>query len=940
MFLELSFDSRAGDKEPSASKATRSWRYDNDDQQEMSLDELISDFRQSATGRRSKLDESVSRSEASPLQVASPPKHSKPKRETGKKNRGFADRARVSQRETTKSKTLRAAHKNERDDDSSDDEGAVMPMPRLEQVLRNKPSFLPKRRGPPVAASTRSTKTASRQSRKPPPPSPVLSSPSLSPASLSPVTCSSAASSPLSMPEVTLSPDEDSIDALIGKDIRELNKLIAASSRGSQTRSVHAAKSPSTDEIAQVLRQSTRFGTKGTKSLRPRLQLQVPTATTSKSRSRIESPPPPPPPDDDEDFDEDEEDSFAEEIRKLRESRRLNSLPVKAPENEEPKDKVEPTSSEICATAALKVRNASNTINGLLLEALKPFEDRRREEEAQALERENAGGDSAIRKAAQAELQSATQTIVSQLDLTFADMTERRKADMKAEADAATAAKDAEKKEKEAIEEKKKADEKEAKLREMEILRLIPMQGKLLTCSADIENVLMQLETIDASTPSEPAASAFAMEADIKALRSHTQRRIEEIEARMTGSSSTKPQSGESSGISWRAVDWAADNLELSQVNLPGKGDTQHGETTANSAVDATITEEEGPLQEILQRDVLEKLDLTMLKLKHVLCIDTKESAEMQEKQKHEEEEQAKQLAQKQLEDDRKQQELEDAENARRRVMGLTSLDEVEGWMEEGRRLHDDFSHSRSLNRLVDSLENRMNAQEAGDSSSYLRTMHPNQEEALRQFDYLTSAMAAPSLAERFGEEGILDRGDHKYDKADVNQRGQSFHQRTQGSRPRQPSGQQMKILSGFSDSEGESSSANIGFDSDEDRHSVMVSKHRELNRDARQKNGSPLHPASSCTRKAQSIRGKGNREYLLKPAASKCSEYEVQGGKWHSSPREKKHSRRHGDGRHQFDVARTIQALQADRRQKTAWIQSHRKTPPSRSPRYNSALL
>ncbi|KAE8910751.1 hypothetical protein PF007_g97 [Phytophthora fragariae] len=917
MFLELSFDSRAGDKEASASKATRSWRYDNDDQQEMSLDELISDFRQSATGRRSKLDESVSRSEASPLQVASPPKHSKPKRETGKKNRGFADRARVSQRETTKSKTLRAAHKNERDDDSSDDEGAVMPMPRLEQVLRNKPSFLPKRRGPPVAASTRSTKTASRQSRKPPPPSPVLSSPSLSPASLSPVTCSSAASSPLSMPEVTLSPDEDSIDALIGKDIRELNKLIAASSRGSQTRSVHAAKSPSTDEIAQV-----------------------PTATTSKSRSRIESPPPPPPPDDDEDFDEDEEDSFAEEIRKLRESRRLNSLPVKAPENEEPKDKVEPTSSEICATAALKVRNASNTINGLLLEALKPFEDRRREEEAQALERENAGGDSAILKAAQAELQSATQTIVSQLDLTFADMTERRKADMKAEADAATAAKVAEKKEKEAIEEKKKADEKEAKLREMEILRLIPMQGKLLTCSADIENVLMQLETIDASTPSEPAASAFAMEADIKALRSHTQRRIEEIEARMTGSSSTKPQSGESSGISWRAVDWAADNLELSQVNLPGKGDTQHGETTANSAVDATITEEEGPLQEILQRDVLEKLDLTMLKLKHVLCIDTKESAEMQEKQKHEEEEQAKQLAQKQLEDDRKQQELEDAENARRRVMGLTSLDEVEGWMEEGRRLHDDFSHSRSLNRLVDSLENRMNAQEAGDSSSYLRTMHPNQEEALRQFDYLTSAMAAPSLAERFGEEGILDRGDHKYDKADVNQRGQSFHQRTQGSRPRQPSGQQMKILSGFSDSEGESSSANIGFDSDEDRHSVMVSKHRELNRDARQKNGSPLHPASSCTQKAQSIRGKGNREYLLKPAASKCSEYEVQGGKWHSSPREKKHSRRHGDGRHQFDVARTIQALQADRRQKTAWIQSHRKTPPSRSPRYNSALL
>lgn len=54
---------------------------------------------------------------------------------------------------------------------------------------------------------------------------------------------------------------------------------------------------------------------------------------------------------------------------------------------------MEPTSSEICATAALKVRNASNAINGLLLEALKPFEDRKREEdESQALEEKNAGG--------------------------------------------------------------------------------------------------------------------------------------------------------------------------------------------------------------------------------------------------------------------------------------------------------------------------------------------------------------------------------------------------------------------------------------------------------------------------------------------------------------------------------------------------------------------
>ncbi|KAG2783359.1 hypothetical protein Pcac1_g6864 [Phytophthora cactorum] len=135
------------------------------------------------------------------------------------------------------------------------------------------------------------------------------------------------------------------------------------------------------------------------------------------------------------------------------------------------------------------------------LTKLKPFEDREKEEERdKTLEEEKTEGDAAIRIAANAELQSATRTIVSQLDLTLADMTERRKADLKAEEDAAAAMKEAEKKEKEAAEEKKKTEEKETKEREMEILRLIPMQGKLLTCSADIDSVLEQLEGAAIST--------------------------------------------------------------------------------------------------------------------------------------------------------------------------------------------------------------------------------------------------------------------------------------------------------------------------------------------------------------------------------------------------------------------------------------------------------
>lgn len=468
---------------------------------------------------------------------------------------------------------------------------------------------------------------------------------------------------------------------------------------------------------------------------------------------------------------------------------------------------------------------------------------------------------------------------MSQLDLTFADMAERRKADLKAEADAAAAAKDAEKKEKEAVEEKKKADEKEAKQREMEILRLIPMQGKLLTCSADIENVLVQLETMDASTVNEPAGGALSMEDELKTLRNHTQRKIEAIEARMAGSTSTKAQDDRSSGISRRTVDWVQDNFQMSQTIPASRGDNQQIKTTVSSDVYTTTTEEEGPLQEVLQRHVLEKLDLTMLKLKHVLAIDAKVSAEIQAKQKREEEERAKQLAQQQLEDERKQQELEDAENARRRVMGLTSLDDVEGWVEEGRQLHDKFDHDRTLNRLLDSLENHMNAQNTEDSSSFMRTMHRNQEEALRQFDYLTSVMPAQNLAGSFVEEEFLDRHGHRNNEASESQHGTSFKQRTQVSRPRQTSGQRVKISRDVSESEGESSD---GCDSDEDRQSVISNTHQEPKRNGHAKKRSPLPSPLAYTRRAPSIRG----EHLLQHDASNSSEYEGQRGKWRSSPR------------------------------------------------------
>ncbi|KAL3665241.1 hypothetical protein V7S43_009869 [Phytophthora oleae] len=874
MFLELSFDSRAGDKEVSTSKDASKWRYE--DKQEMSLDELISDFQQTATSRRSKLRQSVSSSGSSPVRAVSPPKLPKGK-ESNTKSKSFSARARAVQR-GTKTKPVKPTAKNGRHDDLSDDDVAVSPMPRLEQVLRNKPSLIPKRRAI-VAAATQSRR-APIQQRKPKARSPVLSSPSLTPQSLSPLTSSSAASTPLSISEdiKTETPDKDSIDALIGKDIRDLNRLISTGSRaGGRTRS--AARSPTTDEMSTVIRQSTRFRRNKSNDHHSSLQLQL------RGNSRPESPPPPPPP---EDSEEEEEDSFAEEIRKLRTSRRLSSmLPVKSPEKEALKDETSPKTSEICATAALKVRNASNAISELLLEALKPFEDKQREEgEDKALEGEESR---AIRSAATAELQSATRTIVSQLDLAFADMTEQRKADLKAEVDAATAAKDAEKKEREAVDEKKKTEEKEAKEREMEVLRLIPMQGKLLTCSTDIEHVLTQFESADKVEQSD-------LEAEIKALRNVTQLKIQEIESRMSTKASMQSRSDRHDGISWQAVDWVQDNVGMDHV-APSERSGERLEEAER--VETAPEESEGPFERVLQLQVLEKLDLTMLKLKHVLAIDRKEAAEAKEKEQQEQEEEARKLTKQNLEDERKKIELEDAMNARRRVMGLTSVDEVEGWIEEGRQFRDDVGYERSLKRLLTSMESPQDQKNRFVNSENFLS---KQEEALRQFDGLDSAMVTGNVAVE-NEPGLRQK-ESKPTRSLVKPRW-------------------IEVACGHSDSE---SDARNGSDSDNSSPSPdrREAKQHSNPYDYRWKQRSPVPPSP-----------RRPREMLSRSPEPTGRKYTDEIYRDRKERRDKRLSKR-GGSRHQQEVVRTIQALQVERRQKATWIRSRVYSPSTgRRPMY-----
>ncbi|KAG2783354.1 hypothetical protein Pcac1_g6863 [Phytophthora cactorum] len=101
--------------------------------------------------------------------------------------------------------------------------------------------------------------------------------------------------------------------------------------------------------------------------------------------------------------------------------------------------------------------------------------------------------------------------------------------------------------------------------------------------------------------------------------------------------------------------------------------------------------------------------------------------------QQREQEEQERKHEQQQVEDERKQRELDDAETARRRVMGLTSIEDVEGWIDEGQSLQDRLWLNQSLNRLMASMEHPMGAEDSG--NPYFNSVSQDQNED--QFDRL-----------------------------------------------------------------------------------------------------------------------------------------------------------------------------------------------------------
>lgn len=344
---------------------------------------------------------------------------------------------------------------------------------------------------------------------------------------------------------------------------------------------------------------------------------------------------------------------------------------------------------EIDSDTTANIREASHAIDQALLLALQPFEKRKREHE-----KEEQGDAAAIaaEKArtglkSDATLTLAAQTIVEQLDRTFETMTQQRVAELKAEEEAVAAAKAAEDTKQKEAEDAKAAKEREIKQRESEILSLIPLKGKLLTSSVDVEEALLRLEheetkvrnliqrfTNQAKEQALPASTRIVLASDspvdaLMSLREQIARRMGDIEERMN---TTRTEEA------YHTAMWMA----------PPQTEAQESDE------DERFELENDSMREILKRDVVEKLDLTILKLRHMLSVDAKEAAEAEaakkqqeaaKKKKQEEEEKAKQ----QLEEQRTQ-----AEEAKQRVMGLSSLDQLGSWLDEDRQLRNKWNPS------------------------------------------------------------------------------------------------------------------------------------------------------------------------------------------------------------------------------------------------------
>lgn len=735
MVLDLSFNSNIDDELPSCSPVGQDEAV-SDAESSISLDALIQSFRskahESSEGSSSSADDMPRASHLSLVLPLAPPRYPSPRRSSKFK---VTDGRRLIQ--SSKPLFKPSAKTNPRvaaarlyissDDSDRDDEEAVKPMPTLTQIPKSKPSLIqiPRSRlleipkpKPSVLATLKrdpvSKPSKAISPRSPSPPQKVqrahVEATKQKAAVLfsSPVPPSQSASSSSSITEDIEPPDsleDDSIDDSIAHDLQELNRLISSGRQSKQdvtTRKAQPKRSPTSDDMTAALRQSTRFRIDEVKPNEqvkpstsrqafPSFKLQMPTR-----RKRIQSHEDRhPPPDDAAD-----DDSFAEEILKLRVSARKQKETEKKMRTKEPNS---PEAKEISAETTANIREVSNAIDQVLLLALQPFEKRRRDMDIDDATAANESIPGLVVAMQNASLPLATQAIVENLDLAFSSMTQQRNAELKADKDAEAAAKVADEATKNEANAKKMDAKRAEKQRQAEILSLLPMKGKLMTSSADVDDALYRLELAETQASNTihvlagrsalrdvdctPPLAATGLQVELAKLRQRTQDRIEQIEHQLQQPAQPARR------VNWELTAFESkEHTHIDNEEHADKSDIVHDNNDPNS------------FHDILQRQVVENLDLTMLKLRHVLGIDVKEAAAAREASERKAAAKQKQQLEDEREKIRKTQEAEDAENARKRVMGLTSLDQLGSWIDEATRHQQELSDGRAADRLISSL--------------------------------------------------------------------------------------------------------------------------------------------------------------------------------------------------------------------------------------------
>lgn len=603
----------------------------------------------------------------------------------------------------------------------------VSPMPKLTQLPRTKPSLL-------LKPKTVLSKPNARVSSAPPaknksPARPLLpkSPPRTRPRSPSPVrhssrriSCSddepddddllSSLSPPSSDSERATDPSgPNSLNSLIDSDLETLHELISTGKRGNEARRAGgrnvAMKSWTSDDITAVLRQNTRFRSntnQSTNAVEPagssfRLRLDMLTSPTQQKNRSVG-----PQTTHKGGKAEDADESIVKELSILSESFRKSqelvkkvkkiALPRKPPQVEKA------STVEINEETTAKIREASDAIDKALLLALQPFEKirkRQEQEEAEASDKiAREVKENPITSVVDAELPVASQRIVEQLDLAFGDLTKQRNGELEAIKDAAAAQKKAEEEKQKAEADAKQAAETEKRAQDMEVLRLLPLHGKLLTCSADIDEVLVQMEVMERRKLREPQPQALddpvSVAGAIMALRIATERRIQAIEAVADGAPKALEKEKESYHDWWepRQTDLMRQHFDEPEGSSLDSEPMNRRED--NNLDELTLPTLKGEFGGIIQRDVVEKLDLTILKLRHVLSIDAKEAEEAAALKAQREQETIRLEKEKAIRDAKKCREEEDAESARYRVMGLTSIDQVHEWIASAAALRTD----------------------------------------------------------------------------------------------------------------------------------------------------------------------------------------------------------------------------------------------------------